>query len=313
MVVQICIGSACHIKGSYRVIQQLQELVEEHDLQGEVELMSAFCLGKCSSGVSVKLDDQPVDKVMPDQVEAFFQSKFGESIPVSYTCSIVEGKETESENRIYAAQNSTERRRAEQRIRYLARIDALTKIPNRMQFQHLLQRAIARARRAGKPLCLFYVDVDHFKEINDTFGHLAGDATLETVAERLSAAMPEGSIIGRLAGDEFAVIVDKLEPGPNMVPALDKLAREILDHLAEPFFVQGNEVFMTGSMGIALYPSDARNVIDLIRNADAALVNIQDLLGHTRIKTTQRYCRVSNLKVQRDYHQAMAVVLQRTG
>lgn len=128
--------------------------------------------------------------------EAFFASKIGEVIPVSYTCSVVAGQNGESEDRIYAAQNITERRRAEQRIRYLARIDALTKIPNRMQFQHLLQRSIARARRAGNPLCLFYVDIDHFKEINDTFGHLAGDATLETVAERLTAALPENSIIG---------------------------------------------------------------------------------------------------------------------
>ena len=88
----------------------------------------------------------------------------------------------------------------EQRIRYLARIDALTKVPNRMQFQHLLQRAIARARRSGKTLCLLYIDIDHFKEINDTFGHLAGDTTLETVAERLSAELPKKSIIGRLAG-----------------------------------------------------------------------------------------------------------------
>ena len=82
--------------------------------------------------------------------EAIFESKYGESIPVSYTCSIVETGSDGAANRIYAAQNITERRRAEKRIRYLARIDALTKIPNRMQFQHLLQRGIARARRAGK-------------------------------------------------------------------------------------------------------------------------------------------------------------------
>ena len=142
--------------------------------------------------------------------DAVFESKYGESIPVSYTCSIVENDADGSSSRIYAAQNITERRRAEKRIRYLARIDALTKIPNRMQFQHLLQRGIARARRAGRPLCLFYVDVDHFKDINDTFGHLAGDTTLETVAERLSSALPKRSIIGRLAGDEFAVIIDNL-------------------------------------------------------------------------------------------------------
>ena len=121
--------------------------------------------------------------------ETIFQSKSGESIPVSYTCSVVENGDRSSSSRIYAAQNITERQRAEKRIRFLARIDPLTKIPNRMQFQHLLQRGIARARRAGKSLCLFYIDIDHFKEINDSFGHLGGDAALETVAERLSATL----------------------------------------------------------------------------------------------------------------------------
>ena len=203
--------------------------------------------------------------------DAFLLAKSGGHIPVSYTSSSTDTDDGLAGDCIYAAQNITERRKAEKRIRYLARIDALTKIPNRMQFQHLLQRTIARARRSGKPLCLLYLDIDKFKDINDTFGHLAGDKTLETVANRLTAASPPNSVIGRLAGDEFAVIVDKLEPGAEMVPALDKVARQILDHLAEPFFVQGNEVFMTGSMGIAFYPSDARNVIDLIRNADAAL------------------------------------------
>ena len=212
--------------------------------------------------------------------EAFFESKFGEVIPVSYTCSVVAGQDGQSEDRIYAAQNITERRRAEQRIRYLARIDALTKIPNRMQFQHLLQRSIARARRAGNPLCLFYVDIDHFKEINDTFGHLAGDATLETVAERLTAALPENSIIGRLAGDEFAVLINDLGPDGTGQAEVDKLARALLDRLADPFFVQGHEVFMTASLGIAFYPNDAANVIDLIRNADAALYSAKKSGGN---------------------------------
>ncbi len=212
--------------------------------------------------------------------EAFFESKFGEIIPVSYTCSVVTGQDGKTRDRIYAAQNITERRRAEQRIRYLARIDPLTKIPNRMQFQHLLQRSIARARRAGKPLCLFYLDIDHFKEINDTFGHLAGDATLETVAERLTAALPENSVIGRLAGDEFAVLINGLGPEGTGRTETDRLARALLDRLADPFFVQGHEVFMTASLGIAFYPDDAANVIDLIRNADAALYSAKKSGGN---------------------------------
>jgi len=212
--------------------------------------------------------------------EALFQSKYGESIPVSYTCSIIDNDRAGESSRIFAAQNITERRRAEKRIRYLARIDALTKIPNRMQFQHLLQRGIARARRAGHPLCLFYIDIDHFKDINDTFGHLAGDTTLETVAERLTSALPDHSVIGRLAGDEFAVIIHGLGPDKEGLEKTNDLAQKLLNRLADPFFVQGHEVFMTASLGIAYYPKDAPNVIDLIRNADAALYSAKKSGGN---------------------------------
>lgn len=212
--------------------------------------------------------------------EAFLMSREGDRIPISYTSSSIDAVGDFLGHRVYAAQNITERRKAEQRIRYLARIDALTKVPNRMQFQHLLQRAIARAKRSNRSICLFYIDIDYFKEINDTFGHLAGDATLETVAERLSKELPEDTVIGRLAGDEFAVIVDKLDPDTMNREALDRFARLLLDSLAEPFFVQGHEVFMTASMGIAFYPTDAPNVIDLIRNADAALYHAKKSGGN---------------------------------
>lgn len=212
--------------------------------------------------------------------EAIFESKYGESIPVSYTCSVVDDESGVPVQRIYAAQNITERRRAEKRIRYLARIDPLTKIPNRMQFQHLLQRGIARARRSGQSLCLFYIDIDFFKEINDTFGHLAGDTTLETVAERLTTALPKDCVIGRLAGDEFAVIINDLAPDDNGIVRTSEIAQTLLNQLADPFFVQGHEVFMTASTGIAYYPKDAPNVIDLIRNADAALYHAKKSGGN---------------------------------
>jgi len=212
--------------------------------------------------------------------EAFLMSQDGERIPISYTSSTISAAGDFKGHRIYAAQNITERRRAEKRIRYLARIDALTKVPNRMQFQHLLQRAIARAKRRKKTIALFYIDIDHFKEINDTFGHLAGDATLETVAERLRNALPDETVIGRLAGDEFAVIIDKLPISTDNREALDKHARDLLARLAEPFSVQGHEVFMTASMGVAFYPTDAPNVIDLIRNADAALYHAKKSGGN---------------------------------
>jgi len=216
---------------------------------------------------------------IPD--EGTLIGKHGDAIPVSYTGSEIEPGNGLPGVQIFAAQNITERRKAEKRIRYLARIDPLTKVPNRMQFQHLLQQAIARANRRGHCLSLIYIDVDHFKEINDTFGHMAGDTALETVANRLAEALPEDCIIGRLAGDEFAVIVDKLQRSPDTMRSLESLARRTLDRLAEPLYVQGHEVFIAASMGIACYPDDGTNVIDLIRNADAALYHSKKGGGNT--------------------------------
>jgi len=260
--------------GTIKRINKATTRLLGYDLDELVETSIDFVVNSAKSGSLVTEKPSGLPR------EVFFESKFGESIPVSYTCSVLEGKEAESGDRIYAAQNITERRRAERRIRYLARIDALTKIPNRMQFQHLLQRSIARARRSQTNLCLFYIDVDHFKEINDTFGHLAGDATLETVAERLSTGLPKNSIIGRLAGDEFAVIIDGTSPEIKSKDSMDKLAQRLLGLLADPFSVQGHEVFMTASVGVAFYPQDAANVIDLIRNADAALYHAKKAGGN---------------------------------
>lgn len=203
--------------------------------------------------------------------ETRFVTIAGDSVPVSWTRSEIQTDDMMLGGRVYSAQNVTERKRSEERIRYLARIDPMTKVPNRMQFQHLLQRSIARARRSKQVLALFYLDVDQFKDINDTFGHLAGDTTLEILTKCMVRALPEGAIIGRLAGDEFAAFIDGLPVVENMQDSLRSMGRDLLAEIAEPFEVQGNEVYMTASLGIAMYPADADNVIDLLRNADAAL------------------------------------------
>ncbi|HTQ36605.1 MAG TPA: EAL domain-containing protein [Steroidobacteraceae bacterium] len=202
--------------------------------------------------------------------EAVLRTEAGQTIPVSFSGSQIETADEQFSGRIYVARDITDRKRAERRIRYLARYDALTKIPNRMQFQHLLQQAIARALRSRTGVALLYLDMDHFKEVNDTFGHGAGDRVLEVLTERLTGTLPEGTVLGRLAGDEFALFMDGISEA-SAREVVRHLSDDILNVVAQPFHVGGQEVFLSASIGVALCPRDAENVIDLIRNADAAM------------------------------------------
>jgi diguanylate cyclase (GGDEF)-like protein/PAS domain S-box-containing protein len=202
--------------------------------------------------------------------EAVLRTNSGQTIPVSFSGSGIDTIDPQFAGCIFVARDITDRKRAERRIRYLARYDALTKIPNRMQFQHLLQQAIARALRGNTGVALLYLDMDRFKEVNDTFGHGAGDRVLEVLTERLTQTLPEGTVLGRLAGDEFALFIDGVsEPGAREV--VKHLSGDILTVVSQPFHVNQNEVFLSCSIGVALCPRDAENVIDLIRNADAAM------------------------------------------
>jgi diguanylate cyclase (GGDEF)-like protein/PAS domain S-box-containing protein len=202
--------------------------------------------------------------------EAVLRTESGQTIPVSFSGSAIDTAEPQFSGHIYVARDITDRKRAERRIRYLARYDALTKIPNRMQFQHLLQQAIARSMRARTGLALLYLDMDRFKEVNDTFGHAAGDRVLEALTERLTAALPPETVLGRLAGDEFALFIDGISENTAR-EVVRHLSQDILNAVAQPFHVGQNEVFLSASIGVALCPRDAENVIDLIRNADAAM------------------------------------------
>ena len=213
--------------------------------------------------------------------ETVLRTASGQTIPVSIANSTITTDDPQFQGNIYVARNITERKRAERRIRYLARYDTLTKMPNRMQFQHLLQQAIARSRRGQRSLALLYLDLDRFKEVNDTFGHSAGDRTLEILSERLTRNLTKDTVIGRLAGDEFAMFIDDLPIDTDNRPALAALARTLLDEISRTFYVNHQEVYLTASVGVAICPYDAENVIDLIRNADAAMYHSKQNGGNS--------------------------------
>jgi diguanylate cyclase (GGDEF)-like protein/PAS domain S-box-containing protein len=216
-----------------------------------------------------------------DTRETVVKTRHGQTIPVAITGSQISTDDPQYQGTIFVVRNVTERKRAERRIRYLARYDALTKVPNRMQFQHLLQQAIARALRNKTSLALLYLDMDRFKEINDTFGHSAGDRTLEILTERLMRALPQETVIGRLAGDEFAMFIDDLAADADNRGTVAQLARSVLAEVGRAFQLQDHEVFLTASIGIAFCPRDAENVIDLIRNADAAMYHSKQNGGNS--------------------------------
>ena len=214
--------------------------------------------------------------------EAVLRNRGGQTIPVSFVASRIATDDAEFAGEIYVARDITERKRAERRIRYLARYDALTKIPNRMQFQHLLQQSIARSRRAGLGLALLYIDMDKFKEVNDTFGHASGDRVLEVLTERLTRVLPPEAVLGRLAGDEFALFVDGFtDEGDEGREQVMQLARTVLDAASSAFHINQQEVYLSVSIGISFCPRDADNVIDVIRNADAAMYHAKQNGGNS--------------------------------
>jgi diguanylate cyclase (GGDEF)-like protein len=171
-------------------------------------------------------------------------------------------------NLLAASEDVTERRVSAQRIHHLAHHDALTGLPNRAAFQERLELAVDDAiSEHGLALTLLLCDLDHFKEVNDTFGHPAGDELLKEAAERIRATMRKTDLLARLGGDEFAIVhITGAEP----VEA-HALAERIIAALDQPFEVQGNKVNTGVSIGVSSAPFDAASPIELLKQADLAL------------------------------------------
>jgi diguanylate cyclase (GGDEF)-like protein/PAS domain S-box-containing protein len=161
----------------------------------------------------------------------------------------------------------TERRRAEEKLAQLAQYDALTGLPNRALFRDRLEHAVARARREGSLMALAFIDLDRFKEVNDTLGHAAGDAMLRAVAQRLLGCLRDSDTVARLAGDEFTVILEELRSAAD-VPLV---AQKVMAALEQPVEHEGREFAVTASLGFALFPDDGEDAETLLRHADAAM------------------------------------------
>jgi diguanylate cyclase (GGDEF)-like protein len=166
-----------------------------------------------------------------------------------------------------ALRYAIERKRTQDRLTYLAQYDQLTDLPNRSLFNERLATGLKRAQRHRRNLTLMFLDLDHFKDINDTLGHSAGDKLLQDVARRLRHCVRGEDTIARLGGDEFTIIMSEVQQRQDSA----SVAEKILDALSHPFVLDSEEVFVTTSIGIASFPQSGGDPETLIRHADTAL------------------------------------------
>ncbi|MGM0594003.1 MAG: diguanylate cyclase domain-containing protein, partial [Pseudomonadota bacterium] len=161
----------------------------------------------------------------------------------------------------------TQRKAREEEVWQQANFDSLTGLPNRSHFLHQLKRKMAESIRYHHKLALLFIDLDGFKQVNDTLGHDAGDELLELSARRLTGAVRETDLVARLGGDEFTVIVPQFGDCGD----IDLVAHKLIDALSRPYEVKGERVHVSASMGIAAYPYDAEDETSLINMADTAM------------------------------------------
>lgn len=161
----------------------------------------------------------------------------------------------------------TERKRAEEIILHQAYHDALTNLGNRRLFMDRLTQALPRVTWHNRHVAVLFLDLDHFKSINDALGHSVGDRLLQAVGDRLTGCVRQGDTVARLGGDEFAIVLADVARASDV----QKVAQKVIDAFSQPYLLEGREFFTTTSIGISIYPNDAQDPESLVKNADVAM------------------------------------------
>jgi len=201
------------------------------------------------------------------QGEVWDRRKDGEIYPKWLSISAVKDDQGNLTHFVAIFSDLTAIKQSEEKLELLAHYDFLTGLPNRLLFNDRLRQAILRARRNQARFGLIYLDLDGFKLINDSLGHIIGDQMLKIVGQRLKKIIRETDTIARLGGDEFGLIItDIREPS-----ILASIAQKIKEAISEPFCIRGYELFITVSIGITIYPDDGRDEVTLMQNADSAM------------------------------------------
>jgi len=196
----------------------------------------------------------------------------GSTYPQWLTIAVVRDGDGEVTHYVGVFSDITALKRSQERLDYQAHHDPLTDLPNRLLLEDRLHHAIDRARRVGGQLALMFIDLDRFKNINDTLGHPVGDSVLREISKRLAGGLRSTDTVARLGGDEFIVLFEDVVQPTDVAVGAEKL----LDDLSRPVHLGDQEFFISASLGIALYPQDGGDVATLVRNADAAMYRAKE-------------------------------------
>jgi diguanylate cyclase (GGDEF)-like protein/PAS domain S-box-containing protein len=209
--------------------------------------------------------------------EMWYRTKAGAISVVLMTISAVRDSIGELTHYVGVFTDITQRKKSEQRLEHLAHHDALTDLPNRSLYRDRLRQAIKKGQRDSHALALLFIDLDRFKEVNDTLGHVAGDQLLVEAARRITACMRNSDTVARLGGDEFTVVLQGVEDRD----AAAGIARDVIETLAAPFVLGQEVVSISASIGIALCPEDAEDPDTLTNAADQAMYDAK-AMGRNR-------------------------------
>ncbi|BCB27240.1 hypothetical protein SKTS_21260 [Sulfurimicrobium lacus] len=206
------------------------------------------------------------------QGELWNRRKNGDIYPEWLNISVVKDERGRITHYVGVFSDISSMKESESKLDHLAHHDPLTGLPNRLLLNARMEHSLARAQRGNAMLAVMFLDLDHFKDINDTLGHPIGDLLLQETAQRLRDCVREQDTVTRLGGDEFTILLEDLDDSRFA----STVAQKIIAALAEKFMLQGHEVFVTCSVGISIFPSDGGDITTLFKNADSALYRAKE-------------------------------------
>lgn len=238
-----------------------------YELEDVVDKESKILHSDRDGNAFYKIMQESIDSTGKWHGEIWGKRKNGEIFPKLLTINTIYRDDGLVYRRIALFTDITEEKKNEELIWRQANYDSLTDLPNRRMMQNRLQEELKKSRRNQKPLALLFIDLDRFKEVNDTLGHDSGDTLLKQAATRMTTCIRETDAVGRLGGDEFIVVLNNLDDASSV----GAIANNLLVDLAKPYLLSKELTYVSASIGITIYPDDADNVSTLLKNADQAM------------------------------------------